>query len=164
MQKFLRFLFIIHFGLNFAIAQSNNADKSKITGFWINDKKDIIIHIYEDSKGLFHGKVVWLLDSLDEYGTPRRDVMNNDARLRSRKLIGINILSDYKFDRNDREWDDGRIYNFDNGNTYRGKMWIHEDGTLRVRGHWWILWFLSRTKTWTRTSPPEWSESVARKK
>ena len=113
---------------------------------------------------MVHGKIVWMQDSLDEYDSPRRDVMNNDAKLRSRKLIGTNILSDYKFDKSDNEWESGRIYNFENGNTYRGRMWINSAGELRVRGHWWILWFLSRTKSWTRAIPPDLMDAIVKKK
>ncbi len=138
-------------------------DNGKIYGYWINEKRDLVIFVYEDEEHVFHGKIVWMADSLDEYGTLRRDVMNNDARLRSRKLMGMNVLSGYRYDRDDNEWDGGRIYNFENGNTYRGRMWINKEGELRVRGHWWILWFLSRTKTWTRAIPPDLMDAIARK-
>jgi uncharacterized protein (DUF2147 family) len=139
-------------------------DKEKILGYWMNDKRDIIIYIYEDIHRFFHGKIVWMQDSMDEYGSLRRDVMNNNARLRSRKLIGTNILYDYRYDADEKEWENGKIYNFENGNTYRGKMYINENGELRVRGHWWILWFLSRTKTWTKTIPPDLLNALVKRK
>lgn len=139
-------------------------EKEKILGYWMNEKRDIIIYVYEDANRLFQGKIVWMEDSMDEYGSMRRDVMNNDAKLRARKLIGTNILCDYKYDAEDKEWESGRIYNFENGNTYRSKMWVNEEGVLRVRGHWWILWFLSRTKSWTKTIPPDLLNAVAKRK
>ncbi|MBX2903773.1 MAG: DUF2147 domain-containing protein [Chitinophagales bacterium] len=139
-------------------------DKEKILGYWMNEEHDIIIYIFEDANNLFQGKIVWLKDSLDEYDNYKRDVMNSNSKLRSRKLIGTNILCDYKYDAGDKEWESGRIYNFENGNTYRSKMWINEEGVLRVRGHWWILWFLSKTKSWTKSIPPELLHAVARRK
>ena len=139
-------------------------DNGKIYGYWINEKKDLVIFIYENEENVVRGRIVWMSDSLDEYKTPLRDVMNNEAKLRSRKLVGLNILEDYRFDRDGNEWEGGKIYNFENGNTYRGRMWINSEGELRVRGHWWILWFLSRTKTWSRAISPELMDVIVRKK
>lgn len=129
-------------------------DKSDIYGYWTNEQKSLIIEIYADEKGHARGKIVWLRDSIDAYGGERRDVMNSNARLRSRKLIGMDILYGYIYDPDDHEWEGGTIYNFDNGTEYHGKMWIDAAGNLQIRGYWWIFFFLSKTKTWTRIDNP----------
>jgi uncharacterized protein (DUF2147 family) len=150
-------------GSVFFLFSDNKPGRDEIYGFWINESKNIIVQMYDDQKGITRGKIVWLRDSLDNYGGERRDIMNSNVKLRSRKLVGIDIFYGYKYDASDHEWEGGTIYNFDNGTEYHGKMWIDENGQLRVRGYWWIFFFLSKTKTWTRIDNPHAAPAMTNK-
>ena len=44
------------------------------------------------------------------------------------------------------------IYNFKTGNTYTGKIHLTNKNEMELTGYYGILWFLGRTKTWTRTN------------
>ncbi|MDX1506864.1 MAG: DUF2147 domain-containing protein [Woeseiaceae bacterium] len=76
------------------------------------------------------------------------DDKNPDPELRSRKLIGLELFTGFRFDGDDR-WVDGTIYDPNSGKTYRCIITIRDRNTLRVRGY---IGFslLGRTETWTR--------------
>lgn len=155
MKNFLNYVFVLAatcllFENTFAQTKKEN-HASDINGYWINDSKTIIVKIYNDEKSLTKGKVVWLKDSLDALGNEKRDVRNSNVNLRSRKIIGTDILYGYKYDAKDHEWENGTIYNFENGTEYHGKMWIDKEDRLYIKGYWWWFWFLSKTKHWERT-------------
>ncbi|MBL4587640.1 MAG: DUF2147 domain-containing protein [Flavobacteriales bacterium] len=126
---------------------SNLLAQNEILGYWMDEDQERIIEIYESNE-FYHGRIVWLKDSLDIFGQPLRDVMNDDPKLRSRKVLGLDMLTDYRWD--DDVWRKGDIYNYRSGNDYSGKMRINEDGDLRLKGYYSLLWFLGRTKTWKR--------------
>ena len=75
-----------------------------------------------------------------------RDVNNADAKLRSRPLKGLTILSGFKQD--GAAWSGGRIYNADDGKTYSAKVTPVGGSQLKVRGC--VFVPLCKTQTWTR--------------
>lgn len=66
-------------------------------------------------------------------GTPRLDLNNQSESLRSRPLMGMELMSGFRF--SEGEWVDGEIYDPENGSTYSCKISLAEDGTLHVRGY-----------------------------
>lgn len=109
-----------------------------IMGKWITESGDAQVEIYE-SNGKVNGKIVWL-----EKGPDTKDVHNPDAKLRSRKLMGVHILSGLT-KKKDR-WEGGRIYNPKNGKDYKCAIWPEGD-KLKVRGY---IGFMYETQTWKR--------------
>jgi len=77
---------------------------------------------------------------------PPHDAHNPDPALRSRPLMGILIVSGFRQEAPGR-WADGRIYDPNDGKTYRSKMQAAPDGTLKVSGC--VLMFC-KAQTWTR--------------
>ena len=78
------------------------------------------------------GTIRWLWDALDERGRPRLDAQNADASLRTRPLVGVMILSGLKAD-SAGGWQ-GRIYNPEDGQTYRATVKRRGADTLVVEG------------------------------
>ncbi len=120
-----------------------------ILGVWLNEDKDANIKI-EKTDGKFYGKIIWLRDPIDEdTGKPKKDKENSDEELRSRPVLGLEILTGFVFD--DDEWEDGDIYDPKNGKTYSCYMKFNDDNKneLKVRGY---IGFslLGRTTYWTR--------------
>ena len=109
-----------------------------IKGKWLTEAGDAQVEIYE-SNGKMNGKIVWL-----EKGPDTKDVHNKDEKLRSRKLMGVNILSGLT--KKDDKWEGGRIYNPKNGKNYKCAIWLDGD-KLKVRGY---IGFLYETQTWKR--------------
>ncbi len=109
-----------------------------IKGKWLTEAGDAQVEIYEQN-GKMNGKIVWL-----EKGPDTKDVHNKDEKLRSRKLMGVNILSGLT--KKDDKWEGGRIYNPKNGKNYKCAIWL-DGNKLKVRGY---IGFLYETQTWKR--------------
>ena len=133
------------FKTSFLIAQ--NTGQSDIAGYWLNDTRDMVVKIYQKDDHTFAGDVAWLMDSLDAYNQPARDVMNDEPSKRSRMLKGVTVLHDFIWT-NDA-WRNGTFYNFKTGNSYGIKMSLDDKGNLRLTSYYGILFFLSKTKVWT---------------
>ena len=121
-----------------AFAQTKADD---IVGIYWTAEKQGKIEIYQKGTTYF-GKILWRKEA-------RKDIENPDRSLRSRSVVGIEFLRNFKFDGDD-EWVSGEVYSIDNGGTYSGKMWLTDSGkTLKMRGYMGIS-LLGRTVTLTR--------------
>ena len=109
-----------------------------IMGKWLTESGDAKVEIYE-AGGKINGKIVWL-----EKGPETTDSHNTNEKLRSRKLMGVNILSGLT--KKSEKWEGGRIYNPKNGKNYKCSIWLDGD-KLKVRGY---IGFLYETQTWKR--------------
>jgi uncharacterized protein (DUF2147 family) len=65
-------------------------------------------------------------------GIPQTDVHNPNKQLRTRQLIGLPILSGFRW--NGQLWTGGQIYDPKTGRTYRSKLSLGPDGSLSVSG------------------------------
>ena len=92
------------------------------------------------------GTLIWLNPPAGAPPGPVRDAKNPDASLRTRPLQGALIISDFHREATGR-WADGKIYDPDSGKTYKSKMSIAADGTLKVAG---CVLFICRAETWTK--------------
>ena len=94
------------------------------------------------------GQIVWLKAPLDENGQPKHDRHNPDAGLRSRPILGLTMIREFR-PAGPGRWDGGKIYDPRSGKTYNSKMRLTADGALKVDGC--VLMFC-QTQTWRRTS------------
>jgi uncharacterized protein (DUF2147 family) len=117
---------------------SLTAYSQDIFGTWITESGDGNVEIYENN-GKIYGKIVWL-----EKGPDTKDTHNPDAKLKERKLIGVNLLSGLT--KKGDKYEGGKIYDPKSGKTYKCTIWL--DGkNLKVRG---ILGIFHSTQTWKR--------------
>jgi uncharacterized protein (DUF2147 family) len=125
------------------------AKGDEIVGYWLTRGKNTAkIQIYK-SADKYYGKIVWLSEPT-ENGRPKVDKKNPDAGRRNQQLIGLNLLSDFRFDGDD-EWEDGKIYDPESGKTYRCYLTLKDRNTLKLRGYIGVS-LLGRTEVWTRTT------------
>lgn len=82
-------------------------------------------------------------------GTPAKDLNNPDKSLRSRQIIGLNMLSGLK--KSGNEYKEGKIYDPGNGKTYNCSMKL-EGNVLKVRGSLDKRGLLGRTMDWFRVN------------
>ena len=82
-------------------------------------------------------------------GTPRRDDLNPDPKLRARYIMGLNVLADYRFDQG--RWQ-GKIYSPRSGNHYSSTMKVNRNGELQIRGYIGTALF-GRTETYRPLDP-----------
>ncbi|MBQ3876751.1 MAG: DUF2147 domain-containing protein [Prevotella sp.] len=109
-----------------------------VIGKWYTEGGESLVEIYKSGDKL-NGRIVWL-----KAGDDKLDSKNPDEKLRSRKLVGTNILTG--FTKGKDKWENGRIYNPKDGKTYKSTMWL-EGKELKVRGH---VAIFHKTQTWTR--------------
>ncbi|MBT3505639.1 MAG: DUF2147 domain-containing protein [Piscirickettsiaceae bacterium] len=73
---------------------------------------------------------------------------HHNPELRERSLLNVIVLGDFKYVGN-LQWQDGWVYDPNNGKTYRCKMQLIDRKTLEIRGYIGISLF-GRTETWTK--------------
>ncbi len=89
------------------------------------------------------GTVRWVWDGVDDKGRPRLDAQNADASLRTRPLVGLSILSGLARTANGG-WE-GRIYNPEDGQTYRATLRRPTADTLTLEG---CVLFICQKQVW----------------
>jgi len=132
-----------------AFAQPEN-EADQILGIWLTGSKKAKVEIVK-CQNLYCGRIVWLREPYYDDGSVKLDKKNEDESLRTREVMGINILEGFSYDE-DLEWEDGEIYDPDNGKTYSCVMnLIPEKNILEVRGYIGIS-LIGRTEEWIRSS------------
>ena len=138
-------LFLLFFFSSILVkAQSENA----IMGIWYNTEKTAKVEILKKGSA-FIGKIVWLKDP-NPGGKPGVDKFNPDPKLKSRPLMGLNLLEGLKFDSG--MWEDGTIYDPKTGKTYSCQLTLKSKEVLEVKGY---IGFslMGRTVEWTKARP-----------
>jgi len=124
---------------------------NEIIGTWLNQEKEALIEI--DKHGTtYSGKITWLKEPNDtETGKQRLDKYNPDKKLQSRPILGSELLYGFVFDKDEKEWSKGTIYDGREGKSYKCYITLNPDGSLKVRGYIGAAWMgLGKTNTWTR--------------
>lgn len=108
-------------------AAAENPERDGVLGFWEteNGKSRVQIHECEGGERIC-GTLVW-------------------SRKGSGKYLGSRILSDFAYE--DGRWEDGRIVDPRDGDSYRAKLELEEGDLLKVRGCWFIF---CGGQTWKR--------------
>ena len=108
-----------------------------VFGRWAEPRT--ILEFREEPNGELSGRVVALMepvylpeDGFGPVGAPRRDDNNPDETLRNQPMLGLNLLSNYRFD--GRRWQ-GNIYDPEDGGTYASRLWVDASGDLHMRGY-----------------------------
>ena len=122
------------------------ASAQDVLGKWKLEDGSAIVEVYR-SGDVYNGKIVWLKNPTEADGTPAVDDNNPDPKLKSRKLIGLNMLHGLKKDGD--EYSGGKIYDPGNCKTYYCSFSV-EGNTLHVRGSLDKRGFLGRTMDWYR--------------
>lgn len=89
------------------------------------------------------GLITWLSDPNT---AKARDTNNPEARLRTRPLIGLPMIRDFRKAAAGR-WTGGKIYDPGSGKTYDSKISINPNGTLKVEG---CILVVCQAQTWRR--------------
>ena len=106
-------------------------------------------HVKIEACGAFVcGTIVWLKEPNDETGVPKRDRNNEDESLRDRPIIGLELLAGFKrTGGSPNAWEDGTIYNPEDGKTYASELALQGSDVLLVKG---CVWIFCKEQTWTR--------------
>ena len=100
-------------------------------GTWYNEEKTGKIQFFKQGEKI-NGKIIWLKEP-NENGKPRLDKENPDAKLKTRPILGLMNLKNFK-STGKGTWEDGEVYDPKNGKTYSCKMTLVNPTQLDVRG------------------------------
>ena len=117
-----------------------------VLGKWKLDDGSAIVEVYK-SGDTFSGRIVWLLEPNFPDGTPARDVLNPDKSLRSREILGLDML--FNLIEKEGRYVNGHIYDPGNGKTYHCSMTVKGD-ILSVKGSLDKKGLIGRTMDWFR--------------
>ena len=129
----------------FSSAQSN---PDAILGKWITDAGNCIVQVYK--QGLqYKAKVLWFDVKNKKPMDQWVDEKNPDKSLRSRKLVGMEVVNGLQYSAKNNEWVDGIIYDATTGKKWDSVVWLDKNNSLKVKGYWLFRW-LSQTKSFKR--------------
>jgi uncharacterized protein (DUF2147 family) len=137
--------------------------RHSVVGFWAGEESILEVALADDG---LSARVFALTDPVyrpDEQDGPagavRRDDRNEDEALRQRPVLGLELLSGYRYE--DGRWQ-GKIYDPKTGNTYNSRMWVDGEGRLKMRGYVGVP-MLGRTVEYVPVSdcPPQVSAMLA---
>ena len=120
-----------------------------LVGTWLVEKKDGRVEIYRQGDK-YYGKIVWLKEPYEKDGTLKRDINNPQVNLRSMTILGSIIVKDMKWNGKGK-WDDGTVYDPDNGKTYSGFIKMNNKNSIELTGYIGFS-FIGRSETWTRVN------------
>lgn len=143
----LTFLFQSNINPNPAMAQDSDEGDALI-GVWEPSHGKARIKI-DRIAGKYYGKIVWLREPNDpDTGKPKVDKNNPDASMREVPLRGYRMLKDFVYQGNG-VWEEGTIYDPENGKTYNCEIKLKDDNTIEIRGYIGVKTF-GRTDVWKR--------------
>lgn len=143
MKRFI-LLFLVQL-LSLAIFAQTESDA--ILGVWESGSGKARVKI--DKAGeKFTGRIVWLREPNNDEGKPKTDKNNPDEKLRTTPLLGYRMLRDFQY-KGEKTWEEGTIYDPENGSTYSCTIKMTDENTLDVRGFIGVSLF-GRTDVWKR--------------
>jgi uncharacterized protein (DUF2147 family) len=146
-MKFLRTATIAAALLGASLGTSLAADPM---GTWYTEEGKAVVRIATCGPALC-GTIISLKEANDsDTGKPRTDKNNADSGLRSRPMIGVQVVLGMKPSGTANKWS-GQVYNAEDGKTYSGSLTLQDGNTIKLEGC--ILGGLvCKAATWTRAS------------
>ena len=117
--------------------------KERVFGYWLTPGSVVLI---ENCDNYVCAKIETIF--VDDGRDPKLilDENNKDKALRSRAIVGINVLSGFLIkDVEQRDFRGGRIYDPRRGREFKSNLHLKEDGSLEVEG---CLAFICDSEEW----------------
>ncbi len=130
-----------------SVKSVQDEEGDKLVGVWEPGHGKAKVKITRVGSKYF-GKIVWLLEPTFDDGAKKTDRNNPDPKMHDTPLLGYKILKDFEYV-GDKTWENGTIYDPENGSLYSCTIKMKNDNTLDVRGYIGVS-MIGRTDTWTR--------------
>lgn len=148
MNKSIHFFFailLVFAQSTFATQPSTAQNAQQILGKWINEDNSLVLEFYQKGDSYF-ARIAWLQNNND-----RLDSNNGNEKLKTRRLRGSDMVVNALFDSERQEWNDGKLYDFEQGTTYNCQIWVDakQPNVLYIKGYgYFSVWGI--TTAWTR--------------
>jgi uncharacterized protein (DUF2147 family) len=127
------------------LAASATAAAQSPVGTWYTQDRSAKVRIAPCGQKLC-GQIIWARDRASGSAAAARDEANPDPALRSRPIIGLQIIRDFS-PAGPGKWGGGKIYDPNSGRTYASKMSLSAQGVLKVEG---CVSVICQAQTWTQ--------------
>lgn len=144
----VKFLLPLVAVLSMLLSSYTTDENTKIYGVWDTPKKDGKVKMYKAKSGKLCGKLSWMEEPNNSDGTPKLDTNNPDKSLREKTVLNTVLFKHFVY-KGDNTWEDGTVYDPQNGKTYSCIIKLKDDNSMEVRGFIGIS-LLGRTETFTR--------------
>ncbi len=124
-----------------------SAFAADIKGNWLTEEGKARVTVDSCGQGVC-GKIVWLKEPNDKSGKPQTDILNEDKSLRTRPIIGVQVVEFTPASATN--WK-GKVYNPEDGKSYSGEANLLADGKLVVKGCG-LGGLICEDETWTRAN------------
>lgn len=141
MNKLILMMCLLFATIGKTMGQTGEADRLLGTYMTEGNKGKVTI---EKSGDVYFGKLVW---SVTKGAVDKNNPVKSE---RTKKLVGKTILTGFKY-AGKNVWEDGKIYDPENGKTYSCKITLKANGDITVRGFIGIS-LLGRNTTWKRVN------------
>ena len=135
-------------GLLLSAAAAAAEAPPNVLGRWMTEGGKSHVQIYPCGPHLC-GRIAWLREPNGKDGLAKVDLKNPDQAKRSQRILGLVMLWNMAKAGDPGAWESGRIYNPEDGETYKATMTLRPDGKLRVRGYVGIS-LLGKSQFWER--------------
>lgn len=132
--------FCTFFMLQWFVNTQLNAQNQILGHFW-TPEKDGKMEIFKKQDGKFYGRFTWVKDDT-------KDIHNPNPALRDKMVSEVEFLYGFKYNGKDA-WEEGKIYDPNDGKTYSCTIKVDPKNNLLVRGYIGISLF-GRTETFER--------------
>lgn len=140
--------FIATLGLTSTASRAENLD-----GYWMDSHGEVIMQFGACGRDRC-GRVAWLKKPRGPDRGPLRDFRNPEAKLQSRFVCGLTVVTGFKKQR-DGTWADGTVYVPDLGTSFSGYAEVLSQSKVKVTGYM-LIPILGSSEVWTRVNrqPP----------
>jgi len=146
MIKYVSFSFFLGLSMTFFAPFASAGSLEDFSGLWVIESEKGRVEIADCGDGTPCGTLVWV-KSEQKTDMPL-DINNKEPELRVRPLIGIQLV--YGFEQKKDRWKNGKIYNPEDGRTYRSSMRRLDYNTLEVKG---CLGPICKAQIWKAVEP-----------
>ncbi len=142
-----------------ALVSSASAQQPSVMGTWLTASGKAQVRIgpcADAASGPVCGFIVGLINPTGPDGAVvapdvATDWRNGNPALRGRKVLGMPLIWGFKKTSDPNAFEDGQIYNGENGKVYNANISLQPDGKLRLRGYVGSPMF-GETQLWTRAN------------
>jgi uncharacterized protein (DUF2147 family) len=122
------------------IAAADRLGEQNIVGEWWTEDRSGRVTFFLAKTGTYTARLSYSKN-------PRKDVENDDPKMRSRDVVGIVLIWKLKYEED--QYVDGYVYNPEDGNIYRIEVTSIDKDSIKVRGFMGISLF-GQSQIWKR--------------
>lgn len=129
-----------------------------ILGKWITEKAEngnqIIVQFHKENNkfyGVIDALTIPVYGPNEKYaGQKKMDLANPNPKLKNKTLVGSKFVYNFTYNEKKNRFEDGSIYNPENGKTYHCSITFKNINTIIVKGSLDSMGLIGKKQVWTR--------------